>query len=220
MMIKYFCNVCEKEVKAKDMTIVLIKNGTEENKHTIHICNVCNEALKEEYNRLRNQRHEQSATGDVDTFAEKYYEKKVQSIEDKALPIVSPETVSMDEWVENEDIKSFMEKIPWANRLDESEFIQVCPYVRSNRNAKRYIVNLFINKYNISQISKILGIKYSQVYTFVNSVISHCKSKQVTQEERTNIMNLLRVKWFVRDISGDQNIDLDKVVSVLIEYAL
>lgn len=220
MMIKYFCNVCEKEVKAKDMTIVLIKNGTEENKHTVHICNVCNEALKEEYNRLRNQRHEQSATGDVDTFAEKYYEKKVQSIEDKALPIVSPETVSMDEWVENEDIKPFMEKIPWANRLDESEFIQVCPYVRSNRNAKRYIVNLFINKYNVSQISKILGIKYSQVYTFVNSVISHCKSKQVTQEERTNIMNLLRVKWFVRDISGDQNIDLDKVVSVLIEYAL
>ncbi len=219
-MIKYFCNVCEKEVKANDMTIVLIKNGTEDNKHTIHICNVCNETLKEEYSRLRNQRHEQSATGDVGTFVEKNEEKRVQSIEDKALPIVSPETVSTDEWVENEDIKSFMDKIPWANRLDESEFIQVCPYVRSNRNAKRYIVNLFINKYNISQISKILGIKYSQVYTFVNSVISRCKSKQMTQEERTNIMNLLRVKWFVKDISGDQNIDLDKVVSVLIEYAL
>lgn len=211
-MIKYFCNVCEKEVKAKDMTIVLIKNGIEENKHTVHICNVCNEALMEVYNRLRSQMHEQSVTGDTAAFAEKN--------EDKALPIVSPEIVSMDEWVENEDIKSFMDKIPWANRLDESEFIQICPYVRSNRNAKRCIVNLFINKYNISQISKILGIKYSQVYTFVNSVISYCKSKQVTQEERTNIMNLLHVKWFVRDISGDQHIDLDKVVSVLIEYAL
>lgn len=220
MMIKYFCNVCEKEVKAKDMTIVLIKNGTEDNKHTVHICNVCNETLKEEYNRLRNQRHEQSATGDVGTFVEKNEEKRVQSIEDKALPIVSPETVKMDDWAENEDIKAFMDKIPWANRLDESEFVQVCPYVRNNRNAKRHIINLFINRYNISQISKILGIKYSQVYTFVNSVISRCKSKQVTQEERTNIMNLLRVKWFVRDISGDQNIDLDKVVAVLIGFAL
>lgn len=219
-MIKYFCNVCEKEIKDKDMTIVLIKNGTEENKRTVHICNVCNKALMGVYNRLRNQMHEQSATVDAAAFEEQNEEERVQSIEDKTLPIVSPETVSMDEWVENEDIKSFMDKIPWANRLDESAFIQVCPYVRSNRNAKRYIVNLFINKYNISQISKMLGIKYSQVYTFVNSVISHCKSKQVTQEEKTNIMNLLRVKWFVRDISGDQNIDLDKVVSVLIEYAL
>ena len=219
-MIKYFCNVCEKEIKDKDMTIVLIKNGTEENKRTVHICNVCNKALMGVYNRLRNQMHEQSATVDAAAFEEENEEERVQSIEDKTLPIVSPETVSMDEWVENEDIKSFMDKIPWANRLDESAFIQVCPYVRSNRNAKRYIVNLFINKYNISQISKMLGIKYSQVYTFVNSVISHCKSKQVTQEEKTNIMNLLRVKWFVRDISGDQNIDLDKVVSVLIEYAL
>lgn len=219
-MIKYFCNVCEKEVKAKDIITVLIKKGTEENKHTVHICNVCNEALVEGYNRLCDQRHKQSATVDVDTLAEKHEERKVQSIEDKVLPIVSPETVSMDDWVENEDIKSFMGKIPWANRLDESEFIQVCPYVRSNRNAKMYIVNLFINKYNISQISKILGIKYSQVYTFVNSVISRCNSKQVTQEERTNIMNLLRVKWFIRDISGDQNIDLDKVVSVFIGSAL
>lgn len=219
-MIKYFCNVCEKEIKDKDMTIVLIKNGTEENKRTVHICNVCNKALMGVYNRLRNQMHEQSATVDAAAFEEQNEEERVQSIEDKTLPIVSPETVSMDEWVENEDIKSFMDRIPWANRLDESAFIQVCPYVRSNRNAKRYIVNLFINKYNISQISKMLGIKYSQVYTFVNSVISHCKSKQVTQEEKTNIMNLLRVKWFVRDISGDQNIDLDKVVSVLIEYAL